>query len=96
MVKTMRKKKEIAEYQMKKRDKLSFREEIKVLLRNTMNRPENKTLQDVIDYAKKYYLMDVRLRGNTISYALNIGRIKKESRWRSEGAGLVQDLLSQG
>ena len=23
-------------------------------------------------------------------------RIKKESRWRSEGAGLVQDLLSQG
>ena len=44
MVKTMRKKKEIAEYQMKKRDKLSFREEIKVLLRNTMNRLENKTL----------------------------------------------------
>ena len=41
MVKTMRKKKEIAEYQMKKRDKLSFREEIKVLLRNAMNRPEN-------------------------------------------------------
>lgn len=35
-----------------------------------MNRPENKTLQDVIDYAKKYYLMDVRIRGNTISYAL--------------------------
>ena len=28
-----------AEYQMKKRDKLSFREEIKVLLRNAMNRP---------------------------------------------------------
>lgn len=96
MVKTMRKKKEIAEYQMKKRDKLSFREEIKVLLRNTMNRLENKTLQDVIDYAKKYYLMDVRLRGNTISYALKYRTDKKESRWRSEGAGLVQDLLSQG
>lgn len=77
MVKTMRKKKEIAEYQMKKRDKLSFREEIKVLLRNTMNRLENKTLQDVIDYAKKYYLMDVRLRGNTISYALKYRTDKK-------------------
>ena len=76
MVKTMRKKKEIAEYQMKKRDKLSFREEIKVLLRNTMNRLENKTLQDVIDYAKKYYLMDVRLRGNTISYALTFATIR--------------------
>ena len=62
---------------MKKRDKLSFREEIKVLLRNAMNRPKNKTLQDVIDYAKKYYLMDVRLRGNTISYALKYRTDKK-------------------
>ena len=66
-----------AEYQMKKRDKLSFREEIKVLLRNAMNRPENKSLQDVIDYEKKYYLMDVRLRGNTISYALKYRTDKK-------------------
>ena len=41
-----------------------------------MNRPENKTLQDVIDYAKKYYLMDVRIRGNTISYALKYRKDK--------------------
>ena len=72
-----RERQSFAEYQMKKRDKLSFREEIKVLLRNAMNRPENKTLQDVIDYAKKYYLMDVRLRGNTISYALKYRTDKK-------------------
>ena len=88
MVKTMRKKKEIAEYQMKKRDKLSFREEIKVLLRNTMNRPENKTLQDVIDYAKKYYLMDVRLRGNTISYALKYRTDKKGKSMAVRGSRL--------
>ena len=48
-----------------------------MLLRNAMNRPKNKTLQDVIDYAKKYYLMDVRLRGNTISYALKYRTDKK-------------------
>lgn len=72
-----RERQSFAEYQMKKRDKLSFREEIKVLLRNAMNRPENKTLQDVIDYAKVYYLMDVRLRGNTISYALKYRTDKK-------------------
>lgn len=66
-----------AEYQMKTRDRLSFREEIKVLLRNAMNRPENKSLQDVIDYEKKYYLMDVRPRGNTISYALKYRTDKK-------------------
>lgn len=47
-----RERQNFAEYQMKKRDRLSFREEIKVLLRNAMNRPENKTLQDVIDYAE--------------------------------------------
>ena len=72
-----RERQSFAEYQMKKRDKLSFREEIKVLLRNAMNRPENKTLQDVIDYAKVYYLMDVWLRGNTISYALKYRTDKK-------------------
>ena len=88
MVKTMRKKKEIAEYQMKKRDKLSFREEIKVLLRNTMNRPDNKTLQDVIDYAKKYYLMDVRLRGNTIYYALKYRTDKKGKSMAVRGSRL--------
>ena len=83
-----RERQSFAEYQMKKRDKLSFREEIKVLLRNAMNRPENKTLQDVIDYAKVYYLMDVRLRGNTISYALKYRTDKKGKSMAVRGSRL--------
>lgn len=59
-----------AEYQMKKREKLSFREEMKIYLRNAINTPETRTLEDVIRYVKKYFMMDVKLRGNTISYAL--------------------------
>ena len=59
-----------AEYQMKKREKLSFREEMKIYLRNAINTPETRTLEDVIQYVKDYFMMDVKLRGNTISYAL--------------------------
>ena len=65
-----------AEYQMKKRQKLSFREEMKIYLRNAINTPETRTLEDVIRYVKKYFMMDVKLRGNTISYALPYRRKK--------------------
>ena len=65
-----------AEYQMKKREKLSFREEIKIYLRNAINTPETRTLEDVIKYVKDYFMMDVKLRGNTISYALPYRRKK--------------------
>lgn len=65
-----------AEYQMKKREKLSFREEMKIYLRNAINTPETRTLEDVIRYVKKYFMMDVKLRGNTISYALPYRRKK--------------------
>lgn len=65
-----------AEYQMKKREKLSFREEIKIYLRNAINTPETRTLEDVIQYVKDYFMMDVKLRGNTISYALPYRRKK--------------------
>ena len=65
-----------AEYQMKKREKLSFREEIKIYLRNAINTSETRTLEDVIRYVKKYFMMDVKLRGNTISYALPYRRKK--------------------
>lgn len=65
-----------AEYQMKKREKLSFREEMKIYLRNAINTPETRTLEDVIQYVKDYFMMDVKLRGNTISYALPYRRKK--------------------
>lgn len=65
-----------AEYQMKKREKLSFWEEMKIYLRNAINTPETRTLEDVIRYVKKYFMMDVKLRGNTISYALPYRRKK--------------------
>ena len=64
------------EYQMKKREKLSFREEMKIYLRNAINTPETRTLEDVIQYVKDYFMMDVKLRGNTISYALPYRRKK--------------------
>ena len=65
-----------AEYQMKKREKLSFREEMKIYLRNAINTPETRTLEDVIKYVKDYFMMDVKLRGNTITYALPYRRKK--------------------
>lgn len=55
---------------MQKHDKLSFREEIKTYVRLAMNSVETKTLEDVVEILKKIYLMDIRLKGNTISYKL--------------------------
>lgn len=62
--------KSFAECQMQKHDKLSFREEIKTYVRLAMNSVETKTLEDVVEILKKIYLMDIRLKGNTISYTL--------------------------
>ena len=62
--------KSFAECQMQKHDKLSFREEIKTYVRLAMNSTETRTLEDVVEMLKKVYLMDIRLKGNTISYAL--------------------------
>lgn len=62
--------KSFAECQMQKHDKLSFREEIKTYVRLAMNSIETKTLEDVVEMLKRVYLMDIRLKGNTISYAL--------------------------
>ena len=62
--------KSFAECQMQKHDKLSFREEIKTYVRLAMNSTETRTLADVVEMLKKIYLMDIRLKGNTISYAL--------------------------
>lgn len=62
--------KSFAECQMQKHDKLSFREEIKTYVLLAMNSIETKTLEDVVEMLKRVYLMDIRLKGNTISYAL--------------------------
>ena len=62
--------KSFAECQMQKNDKLSFKEEIKTYVRLAMNSTETRTLEDVVEMLKKIYLMDIRLKGNTISYAL--------------------------
>ena len=62
--------KSFVECQMQKHDKLSFEEEIKAYVRLAMNSTETRTLEDVVEMLKKIYLMDIRLKGNTISYAL--------------------------
>ncbi len=62
--------KSFAECQMQKHDKLSFKEEIKTYVRLAMNSTGTRTLEDVVEMLKKIYLMDIRLKGNTISYAL--------------------------
>ena len=66
----MQERKSFAECQMQKHDKLSFKEEIKTYVRLAMNSTETRTLEDVVEMLKKIYLMDIRLKGNTISYAL--------------------------
>ena len=55
---------------MKKRGKLSFKDEIKTYIRLAMNDSQNKTVQDVVEMLKEVYGMDIRLKGKTISYAL--------------------------
>ncbi len=59
-----------AESQMKKRGKLSFKDEMRVFIRLAMNDPTTQTLNDVVNMLQKAYHMNVRLKGNTISYAL--------------------------
>ncbi len=84
-----------AECQMQKHDKLSFKEEIKTYVRLAMNSTETRTLEDVVEMLKKIYLMDIRLKGNTISYALPYMRVKQEKR-RLREANLGTVLQWQG
>ena len=85
-----------AEYQMKKREKLSFREEMKIYLRIAMNCPETKTLEDVIRYVKEHFLLDVRLRGNTISYSLPYRRKKNGEPVSVRGKRLGERFTAAG
>ena len=59
-----------AEQQMKKRGKLSFKDEIKTYIRLVLNYECTKTVQDVVEMLGLIYGMNIRLKGKTISYAL--------------------------
>ncbi|MGN1197471.1 MAG: relaxase/mobilization nuclease domain-containing protein [Acetatifactor sp.] len=59
-----------AEHQMKKRGKLSFKDEIKTYIRLALNDSQTKSVQDVVDMLSEVYGMDIRWKGKTISYAL--------------------------
>lgn len=58
------------EYQMKKRNKLSFKDELRTYIRLAMNSRNTKTLEDVVEELRSIYRINIRLKGNTISYAL--------------------------
>ena len=59
-----------AEHQMKKRKRLSFKDEIKTYIRLVMNDETSRTVKDVVEMLEFIYGMDIRLKGKTISYAL--------------------------
>lgn len=60
----------LAENQMQKRGKLSFKDEMRVYIRLAMNDPTTQNIHDVVNMLERTYHMNVRLKGNTISYAL--------------------------
>lgn len=66
---------------MQKRGKLSFKDEMRVYIRLAMNDPTTQNIYDVVNMLEKTYHMNVRLKGNTISYALP---------YRSSNGGKVQ------
>jgi hypothetical protein len=70
-----------AESQIKKRGKLSFKDEIRIFVRLAMNDPTTQTIHDVVKMLERTYHMNVRLKGNTISYSLS---------YRSTNGGKVQ------
>ena len=71
----------LAENQMQKRGKISFKDEMRVYIRLAMNDPTTQNIHDVINMLERTYHMNVRLKGNTISYALP---------YRSSNGGKVQ------
>ena len=71
----------LAENQMQKRGKLSFKDEMRVYIRLAMNDPTTQNIHDVVNMLERTYHMNVRLKGNTISYTLP---------YRSSNGGKVQ------
>lgn len=66
----IREERTFAESQIKKRGKLSFKDEIRIFVRLAMNDPTTQTIYDVVKMLERTYHMNVRLKGNTISYYL--------------------------
>lgn len=63
-----RERKTFPEYQMKKHDKLSFKDELRTYIRLAMNSRNTKNIDDVVEELRSIYRINVRLKGNTISY----------------------------
>lgn len=60
----------VAVHQMKKRGKLTFKDELKTCIRLAMNDNQTKSVQDVVELLTDVYGMDIRFKGRTISYVL--------------------------
>ena len=88
-----------AEHQMRKRGKLSFKDEIRTYIRLVMNYECTKTVQDVVEMLGLIYGMDIRLKGKTISYALpydlNKGGKTKAVRGSKLGKRFTVDGIEQ-
>ena len=57
-----------AEKKMTERGKETFKEELREVIREEIQNPANKTLDDVVNALLKNYSVETRIAGNTISY----------------------------
>ncbi len=85
-----------AEHQMKKRGKLSFKDEIKTYIRLVMNYKCTKTVQDVVEMVGLIYGMDIRLNGKTISYVLPYDMNKGGKTKAVRGSKLGKRFMVEG
>ena len=63
-----RDKETFAETQMKKRGADTFKEELREVIREEIENPDNRTFEDVINALEKHYGVECRVAGNTVSY----------------------------
>lgn len=59
-----------SEMQMNKRNELTYKEEIKCYIRLAVSSSQTKNVDDVVKKLREIYRLDIRYKGNTISYAL--------------------------
>lgn len=72
--------KSIAECQMQKHNKLSFKEEIKTYVRLAMNITETRTLEDVVEMLEKIYLIpDFSVCAKVTVSIENMNEIRREN-----------------
>ena len=65
---TVRDKETFAETQMKKRGADTFKDELREVIREEIENPDNRTFEDVITALEKHYGIECRVAGNTVSY----------------------------